>query len=256
MATILALGCHPDDLEFMCAGTLFLLAERGHEIHIGTMCVGDLGTVDRTRIEITQVRLDECRRAAAIVGAEFHCAMLQDALLEDCNEHRARAVTIIRQVNPDLVITAPPVDYMVDHEIASRLVRNACFLAPIPNYAFGRAVTESNTDHIPALLYMDPQEGKDLFGNRTKPHFYVNIADELENKSKMLACHKSQREWLREQHGVDEYLLAMRRHTKSRGAEVGLEFAEAFVQHRGHAYPQKNPLEEWLGDLVVTPDPA
>ena len=73
-------------------------------------------------------------------------------------------------------------------------------------------------------------------------------------KAKMLACHKSQREWLRRQHGVDEYLLAMRRHAAARGEEVGLELAEAFWQHLGHAYPHENPLEEWLADLIVKPE--
>ena len=251
MAVILALGCHPDDLEFMCAGTLFHLADRGHEIHIGTLCVGDLGTAEKSRVEITKIRLDECRAAAKVLGAMFHSAMLKDTHLEDCNEHRARAVAIVRRVNPDLVITMSPNDYMVDHEVASTLVRNACFLAPIPNYAFGDAVTEFPIEHIPALVYMDPMEGKDILGERIAPHFYVDITAQIENKRRMLACHASQREWLRRQHGVDEYLNAMRRHSALRGKEAGLEYAEAFRQHRGHAYPQKNLLKKWLGDVVV-----
>jgi len=254
MARILAFGCHPDDLEIMCAGTLFHLAERGHEIHVATLCVGDMGSVDKSRIEITHIRLEECRRAAGLLGAQFHCAMLQDVLLEDCNEHRAKAVTIIRRVDPDLVIAMSPTDYIVDHEIASRLVRNACFLAPIPNYAFGEAVTVPNTDRIPALIYMDALDAKDFLGNRIQPHFYVDITPQIQNKARMLACHESQREWLRRQHGVDQYVDAMRRHAALRGREAGVEFAEAFLQHRGHAYPQKNPLEEWLGDLLVKPE--
>jgi hypothetical protein len=36
---------------------------------------------------------------------------------------------------------------------------------------------------------------------------------------------------------MDEYLDAVDRHDASRGAEVGVGRAEAFVQHRGHAYP-------------------
>ena len=253
MATILALGCHPDDLEFMCAGTLLHLAERGHTIHMATMCVGDLGSVEKGCIDIARIRLGECRRAAAILGAEFHCAMLKDVLLEDCNEHRAKAVAIVRRANPDLVFTMPPQDYMLDHEVTSRLVRNACFLAPIPNYAFGEAVTEPVTDHIPALIYFDAFDGKDILGNPIKPHFYVNITDQIEKKKQMLGCHESQREWLRRQHGVDEYLNAMLRFGTTRGREAGVEYAEAFMQHLGHAYPQDNPLEEMLGDLLIAP---
>jgi len=253
MARILALGCHPDDLEFMCAGTLFHLAERGHTIHVATMCVGDLGSAEKGRIEITRIRLEECRRAAAILGAEFHCAMLKDVLLEDCNEHRAKAVAIVRKANPDIVFTMPPHDYMVDHEVTSRLVRNACFIAPIPNYAFGRAVTEEPIEKIPTLYYTDAFDSKDILGNPVRPHFYVNISQQIEKKKEMLACHESQREWLRRQHGVDEYLNAMLRAGKSRGREVGVEYAEAFIQHLGHAYPQENVLLDMLGDLVIKP---
>ncbi len=41
MDRVLAFGCHPDDLEFMAAGTLALLAERGYEVHVATMTGGD-----------------------------------------------------------------------------------------------------------------------------------------------------------------------------------------------------------------------
>ena len=42
MERVLAFGCHPDDVEFQCAGTLALLAERGYEVHIATMGGGEL----------------------------------------------------------------------------------------------------------------------------------------------------------------------------------------------------------------------
>ena len=54
----------------------------------------------------------------------------------------------------------------------------------------------------------------------------------------MLACHASQRQWLLSHHGVDEYLDSMKRHAALRGGEAGVAAAEAFVQHRGHAYPK------------------
>jgi hypothetical protein len=60
----------------------------------------------------------------------------------------------------------------------------------------------------------------------------------------MLARHASQREWLRAHHGMDEYLESARRHAAHRGAQAGVGFAEAFVQHRGHAYPQDDLLAQ------------
>ena len=58
----------------------------------------------------------------------------------------------------------------------------------------------------------------------------------------MLACHASQREWLRAHHGMDEYLEAVKRHDAARGSCSGVAYAEAFVQHRGHAYPHDDLL--------------
>jgi hypothetical protein len=62
-----------------------------------------------------------------------------------------------------------------------------------------------------------------------------------------LACHASQRDWLLAHHGIDEYLHSVRRHSGMRGAQVGVAAAEAFVQHRGHAYPHDDILVELLG---------
>jgi hypothetical protein len=64
----------------------------------------------------------------------------------------------------------------------------------------------------------------------------------------MLACHASQRDWLRSHHGMDEYIDAMHRFSAERGKEIGVTFAESFVQHRGHPFPQNDLLTEILGD--------
>jgi len=69
----------------------------------------------------------------------------------------------------------------------------------------------------------------------------------------MLAQHKSQREWLRAQHGIDEYILQMRRWARERGSEAGRKYAEAFRQHRGHPFPQENVLASTLGSLCIIP---
>ncbi|MDZ7615588.1 MAG: PIG-L family deacetylase, partial [Patescibacteria group bacterium] len=68
-----------------------------------------------------------------------------------------------------------------------------------------------------------------------------------DRKTDMLACHASQREWLRAYHGDDEYLHSMQRAAAMRGEQVGMAAAEAFIQHRGHAYPRNDLLEELFG---------
>jgi LmbE family N-acetylglucosaminyl deacetylase len=84
-----------------------------------------------------------------------------------------------------------------------------------------------------------------------RPTTLVDISDALAVKRRMLECHASQRDWLREHHGMDEYIDAMLRHAKMRGEEMGVTAAEAFVQHRGHAYPREDLLVELLGAKQV-----
>jgi hypothetical protein len=69
----------------------------------------------------------------------------------------------------------------------------------------------------------------------------------MDRKTEMLACHASQRDWLRSHHGMDEYIDAMRRFSGQRGMEAGVEFAEAFVQHRGHPFRQTDLLADVIG---------
>ena len=59
MKRVLAFGCHPDDIEFMAAGTLALLAERGYEIHLATMTGGEVGSPTLSREAIKTKRLGE-----------------------------------------------------------------------------------------------------------------------------------------------------------------------------------------------------
>jgi hypothetical protein len=66
----------------------------------------------------------------------------------------------------------------------------------------------------------------------------------LDRKIEMLACHASQRDWLRAHHGMDEYIEAMKRIGAERGRHRGIAYAEAFVQHRGHPFPQTDLLAE------------
>ena len=84
----------------------------------------------------------------------------------------------------------------------------------------------------------------DALGHQVVPTTLVDIIRQMELKSRMLAAHVSQRDWLRAHHGLDEYIEAMQRHAAKRGSLAGTKWAEAFVQHRGHAYPQTDLLRE------------
>lgn len=245
---ILAFGPHPDDAEHFCAGTLSILKKKGYDIHIATMCGGEMGSVTLGKEEIREVRLQECKDAAALLDAEYHWAGGEDIEVEFSHEYRVKTAQVLREVDPFLVFTTPPVDYMSDHEMTSKLVRNACFCAPMPNFDTG---DDEPTEQVPHLYFWDAMEGKDYYGNPTPVGFYVDISEEIDVKSEMLKCHKSQREWLLKHHGIDEYIISMRNWSKKRGEEIEVEYAECFVQYLGHAYPQDNILMELISDKIT-----
>ena len=93
---------------------------------------------------------------------------------------------------------------------------------------------------------MDPISGGNPEGKHFLPDFYVDVTPTFAIKREMLACHASQRNWLRKQHGMDEYLETLDRASLRRGSEVGIEHAEGFRQYLGHPFPQNNVLLELL----------
>ncbi len=243
---ILAIHAHPDDIEFQCAGTLALLKQKGCQITLATMTPGDCGSVDLPQDEIAAVRRAEAKTAADVIGAEYICLEFRDLCIVHDNDSRRRVTETLRNARPDLVLTAPPVDYMSDHEITSQLVRDACFAAPVPNYTTQQWDPAPPLLKIPYLYYVDPIEGIDHFGRPIPPDFIVDISATFETKLQMLACHDSQRSWLRAQHGIDEYLESGRRWSTARGREIGTPYGEAFTQYKGHPYPAENRLLELL----------
>ena len=248
MTTVLAIHAHPDDIEFQCAGTLLRLASSQVVLHVATMTPGDCGSAEMTAEAISEVRRTEARSAADVLGADYRCLEFRDLSIVFDNPSRRRVTEYLRTVRPDIVLTAPPVDYMPDHEVTSLLVRDACFNAPIPNYTTGADDPASPLDKIPHLYYVDAIEGVDWFGQPQPAGMIVDVTGTFERKLEMLACHESQRAWLLKQHGMDEYLESCRRWGSARGSEIGVEYGEAFRQHLGHPYPGDDALTRLLAE--------
>ncbi len=254
---VLAVGAHPDDVEFMCSGTMQLLKDKGLDLFLATLTGGDLGTEDRTRDEIRDIRLAEARVSCLEMGASFHFLGFDDFEIFYSSEAHRKVTALLRDVDPDIVITHPPQDYMADHEITSSLVRSACFSAPVPGFNMAGLTESRNTSRIPFLYYSQPMEGRDIYGTPIPPGMFVDISGVLDRKASYLACHVSQRDWLRKHHGIDEYLESMRRWSRELGKQASdkfsrsIEYAEAFRQHRGHAYPSGNIIASILGDRVM-----
>ena len=244
----LSLLAHPDDAEILCGGTLIKLAEKGWEIHIATATPGDCGTMTRDRWEISAIRTAEARKAAEMVGGTYHCLDENDGLVVYEKGAIQKTIDLFRRVTPTLVFTHAPKDYMLDHEQTHLLARAASFVYGAPNISAFPRKPESS---VPYLYYCDPIEGRDPLGNEITPTTFIDISGVIEKKAQMLACHASQRDWLKAHHGMDEYIEAMRRHSAHRGSQAGVKYAEAFVQHRGHAYPADDLLAKLLAGTVI-----
>lgn len=245
---ILSIHAHPDDVEMLAAGTLALLSELGHTITIVTMTAGDCGTAEYGPEEIARIRRGEGAAAAAVIGASYRWAGFGDLNVFNDDASRRKVCGLMREIRPQLVLTASPIDYHCDHEATSLLVRDACFAASVPNYRVPGS--GAPLGQIPHLYFMDSIEGTDRDGGTLKPDFFVDIAAGFERKRRMLESHQSQRAWLRKQHGMDDYVAQMEQWTRERGRLCGVEFAEGFRRYPGHPYPQTPLLEELLGGVL------
>ncbi len=248
---VLSILAHPDDAEFLCAGTLARLGkDHGWEVHIASMTPGDCGSAEHTPDEIAHIRRGEGRAAAEAIGATFHCVEERDLRVIYSEPALEKVVRLLNRIRPSVVLTHSPDDYHLDHEQTSKLVRAATFAAPIPNFLHNRPGSvelHPPLEHIPHLFYCDPLEGKDAFGQPIKPLFRVDISSVIADKARMLECHESQRAWLLKHHGVDELVESMRAWGKEQGKAAGVAYAEGFRQHLGHSYPQDNLIGKLLG---------
>jgi LmbE family N-acetylglucosaminyl deacetylase len=247
---VLALFAHPDDAEFLCAGTLAHLAALGATIHMATLTAGDCGSTTLPSAEIAAVRQKEAAKSAALIGARYHCLKSKDLLVFYDRPHLNKVMELVRRTRPSLVLTHSPVDYMIDHETVSHLCQSACFGAMAPNFKTGVRRAAPPLQGVPHLYYADAFGRRDILGNRIESGLSVNINATLKQKEEMLACHQSQQAWLRSQQEIPGTVVAMREMAKEAGNRARLPWAEGFRQHLGQGFPASNMLKELLGSLV------
>ena len=226
----IAIAAHPDDIEFLMAGTLLRLAEVGYELHYLNVANGCCGTAQHDRETIIEMRRQEARQAAESIGAVFHESLCNDIEIFYERQTLARLTSIVRDVAPEIVLTHSPVDYMEDHTNTCRLTVSAVFCRGMPNFPVDPprdAVSQTVT-----LYHAQPYSNRDPLGNVVLPDLFVDVSEVLERKVAMLACHKSQKDWLDESQGHGSYLNTLR----DLDAEVGhmskrFQYAEGWRRH-------------------------
>ena len=207
MPSVLALFAHPDDIEFVAAGTLLLLKDLGWEIHYCNIANGCCGSTVTDRDETAAIRRVESERSARLLEAHYYPPFCDDLDIFYNRENLAKVAAIVRQAKPNIVLTHAASDYMEDHMEACRLAVTAAFAKGIPN--FKSNPIEPSFDGDVAIYHAQPHGNRSPSGEIVIPKLAIPIDVVLERKLAMLDCHKSQQQWLQATQGMNSYLQAM-----------------------------------------------
>ncbi len=226
---VLAIGCHPDDIEISCCGTLAKCVKRGDKVTVCHVANGNMGHEIIPPDELREMRAKEAKRAGELAGIEVVTLDIGDLLPNGCDiKQRDMVVDLIRKVQPDFIITHSPTDYMPDHLAVSKLVFDASFAASVPQYGNGGKAA------VVPIFYMD-----NLAGMNFNPTEYVDITDEIDLKINMLECHESQLKWMRDHDHID-FAEFVKTCSRFRGLQCGVGYAEGFTQEM--VWPKVVPM--------------
>ena len=195
-ATILAIGAHPDDIEFGCGGTVVKYTQKGHRLFLHIMTKGGSGADTSTRTR-------EQEASKVILGAEkiFWGDYEDTHLLVDV-ELIGKIEDVIKRVKPDFIFCNYPEDTHQDHRHLAQAVMSA-------------------TRYIRNVLFYEGPTTQNF-----KPHVFVDISDTLDKKIKALKAHKSQ---VMKTNIEDLSIIEVARSSANfRGIQGRVKFAEAF----------------------------
>jgi LmbE family N-acetylglucosaminyl deacetylase len=250
--TAIAIGAHPDDIEFQMAGTLILLKRAGYEIHTMNLASGSCGSSKHTAVAIRRIRLQESRQAAQILGAHFHKPLCDDLEIVYDVKTLRRLAAIIREVRPSVVLTHPPVDYMEDHTATCRLVVSAVFARGMPNFRTLPARRPGQYDIT--LYHCMPHTLRDPLRQRVLSGAFVNTSAVQSIKREALGAHQSQRDWLGASQKFDSYLQTMEDMARELGRlSKKFRYAEGWRRHlhAGFGTPDDDPLKVLGKDYLI-----
>jgi LmbE family N-acetylglucosaminyl deacetylase len=197
---ILVVGAHPDDCEITVGGTAALYRQAGHIVKFVSMTNGESGHHEIFGDELIAIRRAEAKAAADTVGIESEVLDFRDGRLEPSFEARCVLIRLIREFNPDLVLTHRPNDYHPDHRYTSQLVCDAAYMVTVPPVVPEVPALRDN----PAIAYVADNFQKPA---SFEPTVVVDIGPTIEAVVDMLHCHASQfYGWLAYNHRYDHEL--------------------------------------------------
>jgi N-acetylglucosamine malate deacetylase 1 len=248
MPSVIAIAAHPDDIEFVMAGTLLLLGEAGWDLHYLNLSSGNLGSTTMTPARTARLRRAEARAAAKVLGATWHAPFCNDLeIFYDARTLR-RVGAVIRDVAPDVILTHAPQDYMEDHMNTSRLAVSAAFVRAMPGYR--TQPPRKATEKAVTIYHASPHGLRDGLRRRVQAGAFVNTTRVHARKMAALECHASQGGFLDTTQGMSSYLKTMDDLSREVGRQSGrFRRAEGWRRHLhwGFSPDDRDPLREALG---------
>jgi LmbE family N-acetylglucosaminyl deacetylase len=224
-ASALAVGAHPDDVEFGCGGSLAKWAAAGCIVHHLVCTDGSKGTWDPSAdtSELVRVRADEQRAAAKALGATGDVVFLGavDGELEAARPLRSRVAYEIRRLGPDVVLGHDPWKrYRLhpDHRHAGLLLCDAVVAARDPHFFPEHGLSPHRPRELLLWEADEPDHGED-------------ITTSIEAKLAALEAHASQFESTMNASSRDEldaFRQRMRTRLAEHGRRIGVAYAEVF----------------------------
>ena len=206
---VMAIGAHPDDIEFGCGGTLINHKDNGDVVIY--VCMTDTESVDATQGKVirTQDELkSETQCAADVLGVDkvFYLPF-KDLHVPFSFDSVSQLETIIKQYNIDTIYTHWSGDSNQDHISTFKTTMAAARY--VPNvYCY---------EQIPIPRHTD---------NPMRINSYRDISKTFHLKIEAAECHKSQFEkYKKAGFDVTENLTTL---AKFRGIQANCQFAEGF----------------------------
>jgi N-acetylglucosamine malate deacetylase 1 len=187
---ILVIGAHPDDCDLSGGGTAALYRQHGHTVRFVSVTNGESGHHQKSGKELVDIRRAEAAASGKVCGITYDVLNNRDGRLQPTIEARFELIGLIREYDPDLILTHRPNDYHPDHRYTSQLVCDAAYMVTVPPIVPEVPALRRN----PHIAYLP-----DYF-ERPYPHsptVVVDVEPVIDTVVAMLDCHTSQfYEWL------------------------------------------------------------
>lgn len=181
---ILAVGAHPDDIEFGCGAFLLDAVDKGAQVTLIVLSKGEAGTQGDG-----PTRVVEAQYAANLLGANLHFVdTAGDTQIRASLETTQVLAGEIRRLQPDIIL-APTghLNQHPDHRETNILVRDAHRLA---RYGKTPGLEGSNPHTAQLLLFYEITSGGEE-GNGLSS-FLVDVSEHVSRWKELMECHASQ----------------------------------------------------------------